>query len=198
MHVLGLVTAAGKSTRMGGFPKPLLSFDGESFVERILGGMAAASVSDRVVVVGHEAEVVRERADFGSATVLTNGEYESGMLSSVRTGVRHAQREDADALILWPVDFPCSPASVVEALRDRYTEGDAEVVIPTYQGERGHPVLFGAETFEALLSAPDDRGARAVVYDDETTVADLPVADRRIHVDIDTPNEYWEAVKRYG
>lgn len=193
--LVGVVVAAGKSTRMGGFPKPLLYANGDRFVERILATLADAGVDDRVVVLGHEHEVVRERAGLGDARVLVNDGYERGMLSSVQVGVRAAG--DADGLLLWPVDFPFATADAVRRL-DAAFDGEADVVQPTVDGERGHPVLFAASTFEALLSAPEDEGARAVVYADGTDVSDVPVDDERVLVDVDTPAEYWQAVKRYG
>lgn len=198
MNALGLVVAAGLSTRMGGFPKPLLEFDGDRFVERIIDAYADAGVDTCLVVLGHEHAEVRERADFRDATVVVNDEYEAGMLSSVQCGVREAQKQDVEAMFLWPVDFPCSPPAIVETLWDTYQETNADVVIPTVDGDRGHPALFAASTFEGLLHAPDDVGARAVVYDDEIDVVDVPVDDPRIHVDIDTPSEYWDAVRRYA
>jgi len=191
----GLVTAAGLSTRMGGFPKPLLHAGDRRFVEAILDGLAAAGV-DSVVVLGHEHEAVRERADLGDAEVVVNDAYEDGMLSSVQAGVRACA--GADGLVLWPVDYPFASAAVVERLRAAFEAGDADVVQPTVDGESGHPALFGASTFDALLSAPEDEGARAVVYDDATDVERVPVEDAAILADIDTPEEYWAAVKRHG
>lgn len=198
MNALGLVTAAGKSTRMGGFPKPLLFFDGERFAERILRSYAEAGVEHRLVVLGHEADVVRERVDFDGAATTVNGAYETGMLSSVRIGVRHARKRDVDAMFLWPTDYPCVPSVVLDRLWERFRETRADVVLPNCGTERGHPALFGSTTFRALLDAPETEGARAVVYDDDTTVIDVPVDDERVLVDVDTPAEYWEAVKRYG
>lgn len=194
-HLVGVVIAAGKSTRIGGFPKPLLHADGDRFVERVLAALADADVDDRVVVLGYEQETVRERARLDDARVLVNDRYERGMLSSVQVGVGAAG--DADGLVLWPVDFPFATADTVRRLAAA-ADGAADVVQPTVDGERGHPVLFDASTFEALLSAPEDEGARAVVYADETDVVEVPVGDRRILVDVDTPSEYWRAVKRYG
>lgn len=193
--IRGLVVAAGLSTRMGGFPKPLLHLNGEMFVERILAALADGGVSERIVVLGYEHEVVSARADLGDARVVVNPDYEDGMLSSVQRGIRAC--EDADGLLLWPVDYPLVPSTVVERLRDAFN-GGADVFQPTVDGERGHPVLFAASTFEGLLDAPEDEGARAVVYDEETDVREVPVDDARILVDIDTPEEYWDAVKRYG
>lgn len=195
---VGLVTAAGKSTRMGGFPKPLLHIDGQRFVERLIDTYREAGVDHVIVVVGHEAAEVRDRADLSGVTVVENERYEEGMLSSVRAGVRAAQEHDADGLFLSPVDYPLIPVAAVERLLEVAADGTADVIHPTTDGGRGHPPLFRASTFDALLDAPDDEGARAVVYADETETRDVDVDDERIFVDVDTPAEYWDAVKRFA
>ncbi|SDX96010.1 nucleotidyltransferase family protein [Halobellus clavatus] len=198
-ELVGLITAAGESTRMGGFPKPLLTFDGQRFVERLVETYRAAGVDRVVVVLGHEADEVGRRADLSGATVVLNPDYEDGMLSSVRCGVEVAREADADGLLLTPVDYPLVPQSVVERLIDSFDgeHRNADVVHPAVDGGRGHPPLFSASVFADLLDAPPDEGARAVVYDETTDTRDVPVEDDRIFVDIDTPEEYWEAVKRY-
>ena len=198
MNALGLVTAAGTSTRMGGFPKPLLPFDGEHFIERILGQYTAANVSKQLVVLGYEADIIKEQADFGAARVTINNRYETGMLSSVLCGVRDAQEQGCDGMFLWPTDYACVPSKIVTDLWETYEATNADVIIPQYNGERGHPALFAASTFDDLLRAPPNEGARAVVYDEATTVIDMETDDRRILVDIDTPEEYWDATKRYA
>jgi len=196
---VGLVVAAGESTRMGGFPKPLLWFDGRRFVERLLDAYRAAGVDDVVVVLGHEAAEVRTRADLADATVIENEDYEDGMLSSVRAGVRAARERGADGIFLSPVDYPLIPAAAIERLAAAFAgpAATADVVHPVVDGERGHPPLFAASAFDALLDAPDDEGARAVVYDPATDVVDVEVDDERIFVDVDTPADYWRAVKRH-
>lgn len=197
VDAVGLVTAAGLSTRMGGFPKPLLHFDGQRFVERIVDQYRRAGVEDVLVVLGHEAAAVEAGADLTRATVVVNEDYHDGMLSSVRLGVEHAMEHDRDGVFLWPVDYPCVEAPVVTTLWEHLHETGADVAVPTVGGERGHPALFAASTFGALLDAPATEGARAVVYDDDTHVETVAVDDERILVDIDEPAEYWAAVKRY-
>lgn len=195
---VGLITAAGLSTRMGGFPKPLLHIDDQRFVERLVSTYQQAGVDDVVVVLGHEADEVSARADLSDAIVVENDRYEEGMLSSVRAGVRKARDLEADGMFLSPVDYPLIPATVVERLLDAYREApEADIVHPTTDGGRGHPPLFAASTFDALLAAPEDEGARAVVYADDTDTREVAVDDERIFVDVDTPEEYWDAVKRF-
>jgi CTP:molybdopterin cytidylyltransferase MocA len=199
--VVGLITAAGKSTRMGGFPKPLLTVDRQRFVERLIEQYHEAGVEDVVVVVGYEADEVRARADLSGATVVENERYEDGMLSSVRAGVREAQARDADGLLLSPVDYPLIPATVIRTVADAFAANPAaDVFQPTVDGGRGHPPLFAASTFDALLHDPatEEEGARAVVYADDTDTREVPVEDERVFVDIDTPEEYWDAIKRFA
>ncbi|NHX35569.1 MULTISPECIES: nucleotidyltransferase family protein [Halolamina] len=198
--LLGLITAAGKSTRMGGFPKPLLTVDRQRFVERLIEQYREAGVDDVVVVLGYEADEVRSRADLSGARVVENERYEEGMLSSVRAGVREAQALDADGLLLSPVDYPVIPAAVIRTVVGAFAaDRTADVIQPTTDGERGHPPLFAASTFDALLHDPatEEEGARAVVYADQTDTREVPVDDARIFVDVDTPAAYWEAVKKY-
>lgn len=182
---------------MGGFPKPLLWFDGRRFVERLVATHRAAGVDRVVVVLGHEAGEVRARADLSDATVVYNPAYGSGMLSSVRAGVRVARAAGSDGLLLSPVDCPLVTPATVERLLAAERESDADAFHPTVDGRRGHPPLFAASTFDALLAAPDDEGARAVVHADATENAAVPVDDERVLVDVDTPADYWAAVKRY-
>jgi molybdenum cofactor cytidylyltransferase len=196
--ICGVVLAAGESTRMGGFPKPLLHFDGDCFVEHILADLAAAGIETRIVVIGHEREEVMARASLGEAVIVDNPDYEAGMLSSVQAGVRAARDADADALLLWPTDFPVAGEDVVRCLREIFVDDpEVDVIVPAIDGERGHPALFTASTFDDLLSAPADEGARTVVYDEATTVRELSVDDERVLVDVDTPGEYWDVIKRY-
>jgi CTP:molybdopterin cytidylyltransferase MocA len=199
LHLLGVITAAGASTRMGGFPKPLLTVDGQRFVERLIEQYERVGV-EPVVVVGYEAAEVRARADLSGATVIENDRYEAGMLTSVRAGVREARARDADGLLLSPVDYPLIPAAVVRSVAEAFAaDPEADVIQPATDGERGHPPLFAASTFDALLNDPatEERGARAVVYADGTDTRTVDVDDERVFVDIDTPAEYWEAVKTY-
>lgn len=199
-RLVGLITAAGTSTRMGGFPKPLLTVERQRFVERLIEQYDRAGVAETVVVLGHEAEEVRTRADLSGARVIENERYEEGMLSSVRAGVRAAREADADGLLLSPVDYPLIPAAVIRAVAESFAaDRGADVIQPTADGGRGHPPLFAASTFEALLHDPaaEAEGARAVVYAEDTDTREVAVDDERVFVDVDTPAEYWDAIKQF-
>lgn len=197
-NLVAVITAAGASTRMDGFPKPLLTFDGDRFIDRLVATYTATPVAEIVVVLGHEAQEITARATLEAATVIENADYESGMLSSVQCGVEHAADSDAAGILLNPVDCPLITPDIVETMIEAWqSTDDVDVVVPAQDGGRGHPPIFTATTFDALLDGPDSGGARAIVRDDDTTTREVDIADDRIFVDIDTPGEYWSAIKRY-
>jgi molybdenum cofactor cytidylyltransferase len=87
----------------------------------------------------------------------------------------------------------------VELLLEAYRTGNASVVVPTHDGRRGHPVLFGRDVFDGLLSAPQDLGARAVVRAQQRQgrLLEVSVNDRAVLEDVDTPEAY-EALLRHS
>jgi molybdenum cofactor cytidylyltransferase len=165
-----IVLAAGSSSRMGR-PKAALTLgrDGPSFVDAITNTLSAAGVSAvRVVVI--------------------NPNPASGMLSSVQCGVR-ALPSGLDAVFVWPVDHPLVERDTVIALIAAFRGSAPPVVVPTHDGRRGHPVLFAARVLPELLVADGTRGAAAVVHAHDDRL-ELPVADRGVLCDIDTPEDY--------
>jgi molybdenum cofactor cytidylyltransferase len=85
---------------------------------------------------------------------------------------------------------------VVAALVDAFRRTGAPIVVPTFQGRRGHPVLFARSTFAELLDAPDDQGARAVVRKDPGRVTEVPVSDSAVLEDLNTPDDYKALLRR--
>jgi CTP:molybdopterin cytidylyltransferase MocA len=177
-----IVLAAGSSSRMG-HPKAELRMGsgGRTFVETIRETLASAGVSAVRVVLPPEGE----RRD---AHDVTNPNPSEGMLSSVQCGLR-ALPEGIEAVFVWPVDHPLVERDTVIAMIAAFREGLAPIVVPTHDGRRGHPVIFAARVFPELLTADMARGAAAVVHAHDDRL-ELPVADRGVLCDIDTPEDY--------
>jgi CTP:molybdopterin cytidylyltransferase MocA len=180
----GIILAAGESSRMGS-PKALLEFRGETFLDRLIGCLAA-HCSPVIVVVGHEPEVIRGgvRAP-GKAVFVLNPEYQLGQFSSLRCGLR-AVPQNAEGVIFTPVDHPnIEPATVT-----RLIESGAAIAIPQYLGRHGHPVLFSRALVPELLAQPPDSDARTVFHQHQKEIRYIDVADAGILDDIDDPEAY--------
>jgi molybdenum cofactor cytidylyltransferase len=109
------------------------------------------------------------------------------MASSIRRGVR-AANPDAAGYAICPGDLPLLSSSIVDRLCQAFAAQTApRIVAPTYDGQQGHPVLFGASFREALLDLEGDRGARGLLRSDEAPLTRVPVEDEGILQDVDTP-----------
>ena len=188
--VAGLVLAAGAGRRYG-MPKALVPYDGSLLVERAC--RLVASVCDPVfVVLGAAADEVMSRADLGRAAVLLNPDWDTGMGSSLRTGLAalgslpdEFRGPDAvDAVLVHLVDLPGMTAT---AIRRVATYASADVLaVATYGGVRGHPVLLGRTHWAGVAeSATGDQGARGYLAAHE--VAEVECADVADPADLDYP-----------
>jgi molybdenum cofactor cytidylyltransferase len=88
------------------------------------------------------------------------------------------------------VDNPFITANMVNRVLDTFEETRAPIVVPTFNGKRGHPSLFSRSLFEQLIEAPPEEGARHVVYCNEDKIVEVEIPDSAIVVGIDTPEEY--------
>ena len=190
--IVGVLLAAGGSSRMGQ-PKQLLPFGRGTLVQAALRPfLMAPSVARVIVVVGHRAEaVVRAAAMDERVTIVENRRWREGMASSIRAGVRWVPPR-TDAILLGLGDQPRVPVSVVEQLCARHLAGrpPAQVLIPTFHGRRGHPVLFAGGLRKALLELDGDEGARGLIRSLAAGVKEVPVQSPGVLLDCDTPEEY--------
>jgi CTP:molybdopterin cytidylyltransferase MocA len=182
--VAGLVLAAGGGRRYG-MPKALVELDGTLLVERAVA--TARAVCDPVLVVlGAQALEVWQRADLAGATVLANRDWETGMASSLRTGLDGLRgwpgRVDAALVLL--VDMPGMTPAALRHLAE-HAAPDA-LAVATYDGVRGHPVLLGRDHWAGVAAtATGDEGARRYLAGHEVTEVDCTgLADP---TDLDVP-----------
>lgn len=183
-----LILAAGESKRVG-MPKPLLRFGDTTFLERIIAVLRDSEVDRTTVVLGARADMIRASADLSEVEVVVNEDYPKGQLSSLIKGLRSLP-VGTDATVLCLVDHPFITTDVVNRLIDTFTESRRPIVLPVFDGHRGHPALFARSLFDELVNAPQDKGARHVVASNEDSVLEVNVADRGVLMSIDTPEDY--------
>lgn len=186
--VSGLVLAAGASTRLGQ-PKQLLPLGPTTLLGRVVSEVEAASALDEVVVViGGAAAEVRQRVDFGGATVVENPEFGQGCASSYRTGIAAVDaRAEAVAVLLG--DQPGVDPAVIDAVVDEWRRTRARIMLASYRGREGHPLVFARELFEQLAALRGDKAAWKIVDAHRDWIRPVPV-DRPRPRDVNTLQEY--------
>src|SRR6202166_4492832 len=138
-----MILSAGASSRMGR-PKALLPYREGTFLEHLIEVTRHPRISVTRVVLGAGAEVIRAIAKLDASIVVLNPDWEQGQLSSICAGLRSLDGIDIDGVVLCPVDHPLVSARLVNELVEKFYEEKKAIVLPTYEGRRGHPVIFSS------------------------------------------------------
>src|SRR5262245_9872859 len=188
--VAGVLLAAGAGRRYG-MPKALVTYDGRLLVEHGLATLRSGGAEPLVVVLGAQHHDVLARADLAGATVVVNGDWDTGMGSSLRAGLGALSESAAafgsvDAAAILLVDTPgITPAAVRRII---HRGAPAALAAASYGGELGHPVLLGRDHWPGVIEAAvGDRGARPYLRAHRDLLALVPCDDVASGEDIDTP-----------
>jgi molybdenum cofactor cytidylyltransferase len=171
-RIAGVVLAAGMSRRLGR-PKQLLVLDGLPLVAHVVDRALTSSLDDVVVVTGARMKDVQVALVGRSVRFVQNARFEEGQGTSLAAGIS-ALPADVDAAVILLGDQPGISAATIDRVTAAYRERGAPVVMAQYGEQRGHPVLFGRETFPELMALGGDMGGREVVrsYRDQLVLVD--------------------------
>jgi len=183
--ISAVLLAAGNSTRMGKL-KQLLPFGTSTILEQVIDNLLGSVVKEIVVVVGHRAEGVIKTASSKPVKVVLNSDPEQGMSTSIIAGL-NAVDSQAQAFMIALGDQPLIDGWIINRLIEEFHHHDKGIVIPTYQGKRGHPIIFARKYRHELLALRGDVGGREIVRNHLEDILEVAVNCEGIYLDIDTP-----------
>jgi molybdenum cofactor cytidylyltransferase len=184
--IAAIVLAAGFARRMGR-QKLLLSLNGKPVVRWSVEA-SLAHVRDCVVVTGADEAAVRDALSGLSVRFVVNPRPQDGQGTSIATGVKALPPWTTSALIVLG-DQPRTPPTVVPALLAAQQRSARAIVVPSYRGTRGTPVLFSSAVFGELGALRGDEGARSVVAAQPERVETVAI-DAPMPADVDTPEDF--------
>ena len=197
VSITAIILAAGQSRRMGADNKLLLEHDCKPILRHVAeAALGAKSVSDVVVVTGHEAEAVADALSGLDVRLVHNVAYEEGLSASLRSGIEAVSPETSHALVLLG-DMPGISAGMIERMASALEDGEDKVpaekaiLVATSQGKRGNPVLWPRAHFEALAAISGDTGARHIIGQNRDAVIEVEIG-KAAALDVDTPEAYAE------
>jgi len=194
--IIGVILAAGSSSRLGR-PKQLLSLGDRTVLAHTLANARAATLDGLIVVLGHEAATIQERIDFGTARIVINDDYREGQSTSLRAGLA-ALPPNANAALFILGDQPLIGPAVLDALIVARRATAAPIVMPTYDGQRGNPVLIARNLFPELATVTGDQGARSVIRAHSAAVHEVAIPGAPPTDDLDTQEDYDRLLARYA
>jgi len=195
MGVVGVVLAAGESRRMGRL-KALLPFGDRTVIEQVIHSLLQVSLDRVVVVLGHRAPELATVVESLPIQMLYNADYRQGMSSSVQVAFRHIDPVP-EAYLLALVDQPHLGPEPAQRVLATFTETHQGLVIPTYQGKRGHPIVISNKYRREVLALGHQQGLNLVTRGHPEDTLEIPLADDFILQDMDYPDEYEAVLKQW-
>jgi molybdenum cofactor cytidylyltransferase len=186
-RIAAVILAAGRSTRMGG-PNKLLAEIAHRPLVRIAAEAALASRADPVIVVtGHQRAEIERALGAMPVRLVHNPDFAQGLGTSLKAGIA-AVPAQAEAVLVLLGDMPRVDAPLLNRLIAAFDpDRGALVVVPTFEGKRGNPVLWSRRFFPDLMAIEGDVGARHLIGRYAEAVVEVPVDGVAAFDDVDTP-----------
>jgi molybdenum cofactor cytidylyltransferase len=173
--ISGLILGAGASQRFGE-PKQLLPFADTTLLGWVVRqAQRAATLDEVVVVLGRSADEIRKSVDFGNAHVVENPVFTEGCASSYRAGIA-ALDSHADAIMIILGDQPGITPEIFNRLADEWRRSDAPIALCSYQGRKGHPMIFARSLFDQLETLHGDKAAWKLIERHASAVLEVPLS----------------------
>ena len=182
--IAAIVLAAGGSTRSKE-PKQQLLFRGRELLSHSV-QVAVGSVCEPVcVVLGARADQFRSRIEDLNVTITINNSWESGISSSITTGIQKVLEIDneVDAVLITAIDQPLVTSKMLDDLVELYSDGRTRIVACSYNGTVGIPALFDRSLFRVLESLEGDRGAKRVILENISDAVHIECPEAGIDID---------------
>ena len=192
--IYAILLAAGESKRMGAL-KQILPFGKSTVIETIIDSLWESDIEKVRVVLGYRSEEISGVIGNREVDIVINKNYKNGMLSSIKCGISSLP-EDAEAFLLCLVDQPAIMASDINKLIKAYRKSGKGIIIPAYNGKRGHPIIFDRKYIDDIINLKEDGdGLREVVWKNSHDVLEIEVENEAVIKDMDNIEEYREIVK---
>lgn len=176
----GVVLAAGLSSRAKTY-KMELKFGDKTLIEKSIEGMLGVC-SKIIVVGGYQSERITNILEkYPTVEVVFNQNYLNGMFSSVKEGLRHVTEK---RFFILPGDYPLIKKEIYKCMLLRYED----IIIPTYKGKKGHPVLLNSRLINEIIKEPSDSNLREFIKSKGHTLVETD--DPGVLVDVDTLDDY--------
>jgi len=190
-HLAGLVLAAGRSSRMGDQNKLLAHFNGKALVRHAVDTMLEAGLDEVIVVLGYQADQVAAELDNLPVKLVFNAHFAAGQGHSVAVGVGALSPAATDVLIGLG-DMPLVSADHMKNLIAAHFACDdhqRRITLPSHDGKRGNPVIWGGAFFPELKALQGDAGGRQILQDHQAAHNPVACPTPMMFQDIDTPED---------
>lgn len=193
-RLAAIVLAAGQGKRLEALgPKPFLTYRGKSFLHLVSDHLSAIQVAP-LIIVTNQALYQSVIALNLPGQVLINPQPQLGMISSLWIGLA-AIDSTVSGFFICPIDYPLVQRETYHSLAAAHFAFPRHIIIPTFNGHFGHPVIFSEELSKELKTVPLDQGAKFLIHSQSDRVLPVEVPDPGVLININTPELYQKYCK---
>ncbi len=193
IKVSAILLGAGESKRLG-INKLQLPWGKKTILEKCLQTFLRSKVKEVVVVLNEKLREMETRLKQKRVKIIFNPEYRKGMSASIHYGLRVIHPKSQGVLIALG-DQPNLNTKTINALIHHFQQSKKGIIVPSYLGKMGHPVLFHRKYFNDLFTLDGDRGGKSIIKKNEIDVEIVSTTSKGVIQDIDTWEDY-QTLKR--
>jgi molybdenum cofactor cytidylyltransferase len=197
MDISVVILAAGEASRMGDI-KQLLSFNNSTLLQTTINHALKSRAKKVYVVLGANSDIVKDKISDEYVTIIQNLNWQEGLSSSIISIINHLENseEDPDALLVMLADQPKVDSSYLNKLISLYQKKQQAIIASAYGDFNGVPALFPKKYFGILSNLKGDKGAKKLLNDRLVDVISYIPKSAEILIDIDSPEDYKNLIKK--
>ena len=186
--ISAILLAAGQSKRMNGENKLTKKIQDIPLIKLSVKNILTSSTNELIIVLGYQKEIVEKLIDKNEKIKFVfNKDFESGMASSIKTGLNNLS-EKTEAFFICLGDMPMINQDVYNQLiRSR---NNKEIIVPTYKGQQGNPILFSKSMKSIIISIEGDIGAKKILEQNKDKILKVKIDDINITKDFNTKDNF--------
>ena len=186
--ISAILLAAGQSKRMGGENKLTKKIQGIPLIKHSVKNILASSIDELIIILGYQKEIIEKLIDkSGKIKFIFNKDFESGMASSIKTGLNHLSN-NTEAFFICLGDMPMVDHDIYNQLIK--SKANKEIIVPTYKGQQGNPVLFDKSMKETVMNITGDIGAKKILELNKDKILNLEINDQNITKGFNTQDDF--------
>ena len=185
--IAAIVMAAGRSRRMAPHNKLLVTDKaGKPMIARVVDNVLSSNARPILVVTGHQHEQIEHALAGRPVRYIHAADYAQGLAESLKSGIAAVPPECAGAIVCLG-DMPLVTGRMIDRLLALYDPEEGRmIVLPTFRGKQGNPMIWDRAFFPEILGITGDSGARFLVGKHAEKVAEVEMADDAVLRDFDT------------
>ena len=186
--ISAILLAAGQSKRMNGENKLTKEIQGIPLIKHSVKNILASSIDELIIVLGHQKETIEKLINKNEKIKFVfNKDFESGIASSIKTGLNNLS-EKTEAFFICLGDMPMVNPNIYNQLIKSINK--REIIVPTYKGQQGNPVLFAKSMKEKIINISGDIGAKKILELNKDKILNLEINDQCVTKDFNTQDSF--------